>query len=116
MSYWRDLLFITRDFWKDGWTYGDWRQYIARRRDGALQPCRASGIPIFMMLFGGFGLFPALMGVVFTLQGIQPIWERIATITGISALVFATGLFLCLSPWTLMTAVGPRSYNGQRHF
>lgn len=38
----RDLIFFSHrdDHWMDGWTYGDWRQYLCRRPDGSIQCAR----------------------------------------------------------------------------
>lgn len=116
----RDLLFLIRksDMWLDGWTYGDWRQYISRRADGALQPCRISNIPAFLMLLGVFCLFPVITALIMVLAGAAGdiYWERLIVVTTVGMLMLGTGGFLSTGPWRLVTAVGPRSYDGYRHF
>jgi hypothetical protein len=52
--------FLNRDRGSDSWTYGDWRQYVCRRGDGALQRARVSALwffatvllPAFAVAFG----------------------------------------------------------------
>lgn len=112
----KDWFFLSRDHWQDGWTYGDWRQYVARRPDGALQPCRVSGLPFFMAIIGLFCLFPAICGAIFELQGVDVYWGRVLWASVAGFLLTIPALILWFGPWTLMTAVAPRSYNGLRHF
>lgn len=117
----RDWLFITHadDYWLDGFTYGDWRQYVARRPDGSLQPCRVSDLPFFLGMMGFFALFPAIFAVIFLWQGLDPAkiaWER-AAVSAVVGIVMMIPLAICwTTPWELMTAVAPRSYDGNRHF
>lgn len=33
-------VFLNRGRWLDSWTYGPWRQWMCRRKDGALQCAR----------------------------------------------------------------------------
>ena len=115
----RDILFLSRDHWEDGWTYGDWRQYIARRPDGALQPCRVSGLPVFLMLLGGFAMFPLMATIFAVLSGVPTddfVWFRIGVATGVGVTLMLPSIILSMTRWRLMTAVAPRSYNGERHF
>lgn len=112
----KDWLFLSRDHWKDGWTYGDWTQFVARRPDGSVQPCRVSGLPFFMTIIGVFALFPAICGVIFELQGLDIYWGRVVWTTTAGFGLLLPALLLWLGPWTLMTAVAPRSYDGLRHF
>lgn len=112
---WRDLWFWSKDHWEDGWTYGDWRQYIARRPDGALQPCKVSEFMTVRDALCFFLIASALLAVAICLWNDRIdllIWENI-----IGALVIGgIGFVPRVRGYTLMAAVGPRSYDGWRHF
>ena len=117
----KDWLFITQaeDYWLDSWTYGDWRQYVARRRDGSLQPCRVSGLPGVLAAIGFFLMTPILFACLLHWNGMSS--EQLAW--GRAIVSFFVGTTLCVpwvicwtTKWEIMTAVAPRSYDGQRHF
>lgn len=111
----KDRWFWSKDHWEDGWTYGDWRQYIARRADGSLQPCRVSqvGVLMFALTMSIAGLALYIVAVVFAHdQSDRLNWAVIISMP-IPALVLWA---VHLSGYCLMAAVGPRSYDGWRHF
>ncbi len=117
----KDWLFITHadSYNLDSWTYGDWRQYVATRSDGSLQPCRISGLPAVSMMLGCVLMMPIIFALIFYFQGVDPeklAWGR-ATGAAIIGFVMTIPWIICwTTPWEVMTAVAPRSYDGMRHF
>lgn len=104
---------------RDSFTYGDYRQYLVDRDDGAIQPARYSGIPATMMLFGTLGLFLPVTALMLILGGAP--YESIAVgrvfvFTAVSLTLIAIGAALTFGPYRLLQATGPRCYDGRRMF
>lgn len=99
----------------DSFRYTDQRQYIAKRDDGALQPCIHSLLPLFMSIIGMTFLALVAMAVLMVPpaninQTTTPIVLFIAFVmTGI-------GAGLLFGDYRLMYAVGPKCYDGRRRF
>lgn len=77
----------------DGWTYGDWRQYVAFLPDGSAICCRIAGWPSGLAMVGFVALSLPLMGLFFAFNGVPVNWSRIIA----TALI---GL-LALVPWAV---------------
>lgn len=113
----RDTLFIVHrsNLWEDSWTYGDWRQYMCKRADGALQCARVSGLPLIIGALAFLVFGSAVMAMV-TMPSALIAWERAIPAAVFGGLVL-TGLIAGrLNGFVLMRAVGPRQYNGRRIF
>ena len=108
--------FVVRrsDCWEDSWTYGDWRQYICRRPNGALQCAKPSILPLVVTGLALSVLAMAVMGMVM-LPPEKVAWERAIPAAVVSALVLILMWFAGRNI-ILMRAVGPRQYNGRRVF
>ena len=115
----KDWLFFSRrgDHYADKFTYGDWRQYVAKRPDGSLQCCKVSAVCFVIFITGILALLFTLTGLLVSWQAPgAPLWGRIV-VAGIIGAVFTTFPFvLNRMGWTIMTAVGPRQYDGRRIF
>ena len=111
----RDYLFLSKDHWEDRWTYGDWRQFVARRPDGALQPSKHSGAGILFSLIG-FAFLALTVGITVTAFWIgeadQVRWPGVVIFFFVGLLPFIPQML----GYSLMTAVASRSYDGLRHF
>lgn len=100
---------------RDSWTYGDYRQFIAERDDGSLQPCRSSKIPFHLTMFGFVLLM--IVGMIFlnfTLGDRIVNWGNAYIMTFIGFVSFGVGLGLEIGDYRLMKATGWRSYDGKR--
>jgi hypothetical protein len=99
----------------DSFRYTDQRQYIAKRDDGALQPCIHSMVPLFLSIIGVTFLSLVAMAVLMVPHDninhtTTPIVLFIAFVmTGI-------GSGLLFGDYRLMYAVGPKCYDGRRRF
>lgn len=98
---------------QDSFTYGNWRQYIVKRDDGAIQPCKHSMLPFWAGLFGMVVLAIVAM-VVFMIPPSLVKWPNLWVMTFIGFAAATTGLMLQFGTYRLMYAVGPKSYNGRR--
>lgn len=114
----RELFLSQRpDHWEDGWTYGDWRQYIARRPDGALQCCRVSGVPFFVAVLGLVLVALAMTGGFVGLQDPDAVhWPRIIAMGALGTLALTVPLLMHWHGICLMVSVGPRQYEKDGHF
>lgn len=105
------------EFWSDGWTYGDWHQYVCERPDGSTQCARVSRIPLFMEIFGACAV--AIVLAVLWSGYNDPILihaDRLALAGGIAAFMLGVSAGLRVKGAVLMVAVGPRQYEGKRVF
>jgi hypothetical protein len=99
----------------DSFRYTDQRQYLAKRDDGAIQPCVHSLLPLFLSIIGVTLLSLVSMAVLM----VPP--EKINQTTTpmvlfISFVMTGIGAGLLFGDYRLMYAVGPKSYDGKRRF
>jgi hypothetical protein len=99
----------------DSFRYTDQRQYIAKRDDGALQPCIHSMVPLFLSIIGVTFLSLVAMAVLMVPH------DRIDQTTTPMVLFIAfvmtgIGSGLLFGDYRLMYAVGPKCYDGRRRF
>lgn len=105
----RYLIIKRKALFEDGWTYGDWRQYVAWRDDGTASCVRMSRLPGYLSLLG-VCLLSLAATVVFadwSTGGLLPLaWGRLfwLTFAGFAALGLA-GWFT-VTPWRLTVIVG----------
>lgn len=104
------------DIREDSWTYGDWRQYVCTRRDGALQCARISGFQTFIWLGAMFiGMLAATVAyVAWNVQESLVFWNRVYAMLGVSAFLLLGCVFFLRGGYYLMHAVGPRQYGDRR--
>lgn len=99
----------------DSFRYTDQRQYIAKRDDGALQPCVHSLLPLFMSIIGMTFLALVTMAVLMVpLNQINQ--DRTGVVIFLATFATGIGAGLLFGDHRLMYAVGPKSYDGKRHF
>jgi hypothetical protein len=118
MNYRRNLMgyFICKcdDMWTDSWTYGDWRQYVCKRPDGALQCARPSSIPSISFMMGVALLSMTAIAAALTIwAGVAIYWERAMVATVLAGALTSPML---LKRHRLMLSVGPKQYDGVRVF
>ena len=101
-------LIIKRDALKrDGWTYGDWAQYVAFRDDGTAACVRMSQLPA---IFGMLGL--ALVATMTWLcldPSIPPgaiIWPRAYAMLAVGFAMVGFSLLFTVTRWKLVKVVG----------
>lgn len=105
-----DYLIVKRGQLKvDGWTGGDWRQYVAFLDDKSAYCVRHSGltgtvffIGIALLLMAGMGVFIAWNGQV------EVYWERVIGIAVIGAVLLLPALITWLTPWRLVVKVSDK--------
>lgn len=103
-----------KDFWEDGWTYGDWRQYTYKRPDGQTQCVRISGIPATVMIVGFILLAICAMGAYIGYSLPQAVaWGRIIGCGVIGTIFVAAPYVANRRGIYLLKAVGPVN-NGTR--
>lgn len=113
------ILIRKRALHRDGWTGGNYTQYIADRDDGSKQPCKGSMIP-FVMLMIGLVLLELVACVVFLTPMIDPNvrpitnWDYVYKVTVIGFIATGIGVGLLVGNYRLMKAVQWRSYDGKR--
>lgn len=104
---------------KDSWTGGNYTQYIAKRDDGSLQPCKGSMIPFYLLMIGLALLEMVALAVFLTpalVTSPPPLnWPYIYVVTVIGFLATGIAAGLLLGDYRLMKAVQWRSYDGKRH-
>lgn len=105
---------------EDGWTYGDWRQYVANRDDGSVQCCKHSQLPLLPLIIG-ICLLEMVALAVFMTPVIQshpaPLnLGYVYTLSVVGFTLFGIGAGLYIGDYRLMYAVGPKSFDGKRHF
>lgn len=106
-----------RDVWEDSWTYGDWRQYVCRRPDGALQCARPSAIPLVFAIGSVVLSAMASMSAAFAEPGsLAGDYAGPVVATAIASGLAPAALVAFLRKFAFMVAVGPRQYNGRRVF
>lgn len=92
----------------DGWTYGDWRQYVAFFPDNSARCCRASTLPMSLAMFGlAFAALP-VMAVFMAYQGVPVAWPNVicTALAGLAMLV--PEVVTWLTPWRLMVPVSKK--------
>lgn len=106
------------DRWEDGFTYGEWRQFIVRHADGSTQPARPSRIPLWLFTAGLLlwlvSVNAAILCLVFDVQ-LHFVRVYVAFATGI--LMMIPMVTETITGRRLMTAVGPvNRVEGDRTF
>lgn len=111
---WYPFLIVRRDqFHEDGWTYGDWRQYIVEFPDGRTRCARlAGGHYILALIAFMFGASFALMMATFPPEQIA--WERAIPVTALCFLYIVALLVFDRMGYRLMKAVGPYNDGDRR--
>ena len=110
-------LFIVRpgDCWEDGWTYGEWRQYICNRPGGQTQCARVSRLQGLLMIPAmAMIIIPGFFMIVLPPEVVA--WGRtIPTIT-IGAILLLVMFIANRKGYVLMRAVGPPNDGDRRVF
>lgn len=107
------LIIHKRALSEDSWTYGDWRQYIARRDNGGLQCCRISILPLFATVIPAAFLLLVAMAVLIgnmSVANLNPLPVLIAF------MVLGLGAALQFGDYRLAVPVGPVCFDGRRRF
>ena len=98
-------LFVHREhLHEDGWTYGDWRQYVAFRANGSAVICRLSELPSYLGMLG-FGLLLVVAMIVLVPHPEHVRWGRLFVFAFVGFLLLAPGLLNWLSPYRLVVAL-----------
>lgn len=108
----------SEDMWLDSWTYGDWRQYVCKRPDGALQCARISTMPASIGTAGALLFFSLVIVLAILLFNVpdKVAWERASIALSISFSMMLPAINMIYSKHRLMVAVGPKQYDGKRLF
>jgi hypothetical protein len=106
---------------EDSFTFGNWRQYIAKRDDGALQPVRKTMIPGVLVCIGLCLLELVGLAVFLTpvlVEHPRPItnWDYVYTLTFLGFMCFGVGMGLIYGEYKMVVPVGPKVYDGRRRF
>lgn len=105
----------------DSFTFGNFRQYIAKRDDGALQPVRLSQWPLVFLMIGLVLLELVAMCVFLTpalVDNPPPItnWGYVYTLTAIGFFSLGLSFSVYFGPYRMVIPVGPKVYDGRRRF
>lgn len=105
----------------DSFTFGNWRQYIAARDDGSLQPVRMSQWPLVLLMIG-LVLLELVAMAVFLTPAISTVphpitnWGYVYTMTMIGFISLGIALGLYFGEYKMVIPVGPKVYDGRRRF
>lgn len=103
------------DFWQDSWTYGDWRQYMCRRKDGALQAAKLSALTTISAVIGFCIMVLCAMAVYFFYAHDVPVyWERLGAFWIAGGLMIMPVIMERNYGLYLMVSVGPKQYTDRR--
>lgn len=104
----RYLIIKRRALFADGWTYGDWRQYVAWRDDGSACLVRMSNLPLFASLVGVFFLLAAGCGTWLKVEAPDAIvgWGKLFGYACLGFALVAPLLITWLTQWRLCVIVG----------
>jgi hypothetical protein len=100
----------------DSFRYTDQRQYIAKRDDGALQPCIHSMVPLFLSIIGVTFLSLVAMAVLMVPHDRINHTTTTPIVLFIAFVMTGIGSGLLFGDYRLMYAVGPKCYDGRRRF
>lgn len=89
----------------DGFTYGEWRQYVAFLPDKTAVCCRYALLPTYLMVIGVVLLSLPLMAAYLAWNGVSVDWPRTIGIAGIGLALLAPWTIMWLTPWRLLVAV-----------
>lgn len=103
-----DLVIVRGEALKvDGWTYGDWRQYVAFLDNDEAVCVRHSDLTLFLAMIGLVLL--ALAGFcvwVWASMDMPLLWGRLAALTLIGFVLIGPERVRWLTPWRLVVVVG----------
>jgi hypothetical protein len=100
-------LIIRREALKvDGWTYGDWRQYVAFLDNGDACCVRISALPFVLAMVGFVALCLPAMALFFWWQGVDVAWTRVGVLAFIGFCLLGPEAVLAFTTWRLCVIVG----------
>lgn len=112
MSY---FLCKQNDFWQDSWTYGDWRQYMCRRKDGSTQAAKLSALTTISAVIGFCIMVLCAIAVYFFYAHDVPVyWERLGAFWITGGLMIMPVIMERNYGVYLMVSVGPKQYTDRR--
>lgn len=92
---------------EDGWTYGDWRQYVAWKDKDTAACVRMSRLPFILGLVGTCLVLVVTMAVM----SVAPVWSLIAwprtlVMLFVGFAFIGVGLLFSVTKWRLVVVVG----------
>lgn len=91
---------------KDGWTYGDWRQYVHFRPNGRAVLVRVSGWPAGLFLFGLLLLLALAVPVSLAVWSGGVLWERVFWFAFAGFAMIGPQIVQWATGWRLVVVVG----------
>lgn len=102
----------------DGFTYGDWRQYVAFFPDNSARCCRVSSLPATIAMVGMLFFLMAVCGVLVALGAegtlANIIWPRVLWTAAIGLMLWIPWAITWFTPWRLMVTVSERMMPDER--
>lgn len=100
--------YVRRDQLKeDGWTYGDWRQYVAWHDDDSPSIVRLSSAPIRFAIVGFVAIATALPAIMVGLERPEAVdLTRTMALAVLGLMLLCPLLVQIMTPWRLVVVVG----------